>query len=429
MLNQLFKITVCCVFAWSLSSKGEASPIQENLLELPHSSLPPTPSSDLELTHPSSDQASSSSTPFIEESITTEESTDAPSSSSSSNSIKRKIKRVKSVKSSKGYTTKKQAGEKTGEDLLSNPDLSKDMAIEPSSDKARMMAAWAAYLLPTTVKAKSPTLFAPQELLPVHILLALRANEEIKGKNGIRPIIYLPSLKMFIGYKEMLYGKESDLKEALKYHEFQEVRNLTNAILLLCIWTEEDLKKITNQQDMKIAEELITETQKEQWYQTHIKVRRSDTDKRVDPNTLALIKRDEIQNTESNLATYVLMSHDKLFKPEEKTDNSSKKLKKGSNKHKVEETEYYGIQFLLSVTRLKEVVKTSSKRKKSEAKRSESINVKDTSIASPSTPISAPEESQPIMNSQSKDVSSRRSDSESNELMTKPTSSSMEKGE
>lgn len=420
----MLKIAVCCIFACSLSHQGKTSDGEhaEDLSPRPSSVTP----LDLDLAQCALDQASSSSTALTDPSITTEEPT---------NTALPKAGKRRTVTRSKSTGSKtKSSGVKKEEEkkLLTTPKLSADMKVEPSSDRARMLANFAFYLAPTIKTAKSPVLFSPNELPSIYILLALRAGE-IKGPNDTHSMIYVPPIEMFIGFRGMLYGKESDLKNSLKFNNFLSMKNFENALRLLCITTETDLEKILNQKDMEMAEDLTGETQKELSFETHhLKVIRSDTDKRPDQDTLASLQKEKsLKNTESNLATYVLMTHAGIFIPEPETEGSSSKVKKEKKKSATkEEKNPNGVQFLLSVTRLTKDKEhdsfaspksSTSKSKKSDPttprKRAKSkganANAASSSVPSPS---------------QSEEVSQNQ-ESESNEKVTELSSQPIEKGE
>ncbi|AIL13238.1 hypothetical protein IM40_06605 [Candidatus Paracaedimonas acanthamoebae] len=375
MLNKMLKIMACCVFACSLSHEGKASLVEnEEILSDVESPRPTSaPLSDIELAQSSSDQASPSSTAPTDTSITTEE----PTSTALPKAGKRRTvlqRNSTSSSKSKGSELKQKEEEKKIEEVKPVANLSADMTVESSSPQANMFAAWASYLLPTIKPVKSPTLFAPDEFPAVYILLAMRADE-IKGPNDTHSMIYIPPVDMFIGFRGMLYGKENDLKKALKFDDFIKMQNLENALRLLCITTEEDLEKILNQKDMEMAEELLKETQKELSLQTHhLKVKRSDTDKRPDQSTLARLQKEKtLKHTESNLASYMLNYTDgKLFIPEQKTEaTSSKSKKEKKKKESIEEEEPKGIQFLVSVTRkIKDKEKDSSSTSKASTSKS-----------------------------------------------------------
>ncbi|MBN9413214.1 MAG: hypothetical protein J0H12_04745 [Candidatus Paracaedimonas acanthamoebae] len=411
MFDKMLKIAVCCLFTLSVSYNGNASPVEPDELVLNDSGSPhPTlmPPLDLEQLQFSPDQAPSP-LPTPTESIETgEESADFPSPKPEK---KRTLVKKQSTKSSKKITPRKEE----------EPNLSKDMKVEPASDSANILDSFSGfYLRPRAVAKNSEALlFAPEELLPVHILLALRADEMTKP-NEIHPIVYIPSLNMFIGFKGMLYGLKDELKKALKYDEFIQMKNLENALHLLCVRTEEDLKKLRNKNDMKVAEILISETQKQQWYETRKKVKRDDREERRDPNTLATMQKDQIKGTVANIATYKIMfqeKHDeKLFVPEppskDKKKKKSSKDKKKEKSSEIGEENPLGLQFNLSVTKEEEQKASSSStpgRKGSDAKtpikRTKSIKKGDSQIATSSAPTQIEADlQQPITNASTGEI-------------------------
>lgn len=400
MLNQFFKITLCCVFAWSLSSKGQASPTplheEENPFTLPLSSF-----------------ALSSEDPLSAESIET------PSSSSPSSSTKRKVKRVKSSKS------------KDTAQVNTSPPLSQNMQVDSAPPLATLFSMLTADSKPKVMPATSQNAFAPEELLPVHLILALLANETKITTKCPHPIVYLPDCDFFIGFKDMIYGKKDDFKKALSYDTFKQMPNILNALELLCVGSEEDFEKIYNLDNIQMAKELLTESQDHQWYQTHIKAMLGGADLRLDPNTLGYLQGQE--STKSNFATYALYSHGRLFEPERASEKTSKKLKKDKKKIPEELPQISGIQVSLSVSKVVPLKKTKRKgsNPSTPRKRSGSKNTKDIVLSSSSITPSSPRESSPLTNSHShiEENSSIKQGPEDNELMTKPTPSSMEQEE
>lgn len=408
----MLKIVAYCIFACSLSYNGNTSnpEVEESLPPLPS----PVPSLDLDSAHDSSDQASSASVP-TDTNIIAEEPTDI---SLPTTPKKRGVLRRKS-------TTSKPKGrevEKKTEEGKPVANLSDKMQVELPSPDASKFAAFAHYLLPEIKKAKSKTFFAPEELLPVHILLALLADE-IKVSDKTHSIVYIPSEKIFIGFMGMLYGKESTLKSSLLFEEFKGMKNVINSLSLLCISTKQDLKKISNKKDMETGEELIRETTKQQWYEARTRVKRTDAEKRPEESTLARFRAQEIQNTESNLATY------KLIVPQPKIDDPLPKSKKKSPSKETQQAQE--IHFLLSVTKIIEEEKDASSTSKASTshsnksgsttprKRAKSKGANANAASSSASSLSQVEED-------SKNLENKL---ESGEEPTEPSAQSLEKGQ
>ncbi len=361
MLSKKIKIAASCVLACSLSYLGKASDpiIDQDDLESASSSVAQPAVTDASLVQQVSEETASS---II--------STDTSASSETAG----KRKKVSRNRSSSANKTA----------------LSKGMQIELSDGKAALFSnltyATKAKIQPST----SENLFAPKELLPIHLLLALLVDE-IKTEMNIHSIVYIPEINMYLGFKHMQKSKIEDLKKALKFDKFREMRNVKNAITLLSVSKKEDLEKLSIPEDMEMAKQLISEAQAEQWYQTHIKLIRGIADKRMDPNTLGVVLKGQEQ-TQSNLAPYLLYASGEVLQPEPTIDDSSQKSKKDKKKTKHEvQPEKKWIEVMLSVTKIKEQPRKPLKREKSTASRKRSgsngaIAASSSTIQSPSSP-------------------------------------------
>ena len=429
MLNKMLKIVACCIFACSLSYNGNTSNPEgeESLPPLPS----PIPLLDLDLPHPSLDQASSAPAQ-TEISVTAEE----PTSPSSATSEKRKVKRVKSVGPKDNSVSPSSSSEKrkvkrttsTGPNdsvVSSSPDKSKNVTIHQALPIAELFSNLTYDTKPRVIPSKSKNLFAPKELLPVHLLLALLAHEtKVSRGNFPHPIVYLPDCGFYIGYKDMIYSTLNQLKEALKFKSFENNPNLITALELLCICGEEDFKKILNEQDMEVAKSLIQETQTDQWYQTHVKAILSDANERHDANTVGCSQGQE--NTKSNSTSYALYYHGKLLEPTPVTDDTSKKSKKSKkDKKKIqsdEKQEPNGIQVSLSVTKFIPTKKASNSKNNESSSTTTKKRAKSKGANPNAASSSAPSPSQIEEDSQSHGA-------ENDEKVTEPSLQPQKKGE
>lgn len=135
-------------------------------------------------------------------------------------------------------------------------------------------------LIPTKrpqVKEETPLLqnkdiFAPQELFPIHLLLALAAGtrQEVKQdpitkkESSVtkRNKVYIPDLRMFLGYKIMQAGKLEDLKEKLLFKSFSQNNDFQTVLKLISIKGKEDFSKITTAFMQKATGEILSLTKK-----------------------------------------------------------------------------------------------------------------------------------------------------------------------
>jgi hypothetical protein len=393
MLEKMLKIAVCCILACSFSHEGKASDAgKEEIvsgLGSPRSSSPQSLENDDSFTQQVL-EATSSSSPSL-----------ADTSVSSQNAGKRK-----KVLRSKSTGSRSKTGKIERKEEEKQPPLSQGMNVELSEGVASLFSRLTHNTKPKVTPSTSENLFAPKELLPIHLLLALLVDE-IKTEMNIHSIVYIPEINMYLGFKHMQQSKLEDLKKALKFDRFKTMKNVINAVKLLCVRQEQDLEKLSIPEDMEMAKELISETQEEQWYQTQVKVMRGIPDKRLDPNTLGIIIGQEA--TLSNFAPYALYANGQLVQPEPEANDPFQKLKKDKKKKSKSEPEIETkwIEVMLSVTKVKEQPKTKTlKRQKSGKSTPRNRSSSQSASAASSSAIATPsspriEETKPLENSAS----------------------------
>ncbi|AIL12447.1 hypothetical protein IM40_01170 [Candidatus Paracaedimonas acanthamoebae] len=137
--------------------------------------------------------------------------------------------------------------------------------------------------------------FAPKELYPTHILLALAAGttqgieqNPITGKDQIvvkYNKVYIPELKMFLGFKIMEAGKLEDLKSKLLFDNFAQSEKVKTLLKLICIKGKGDFSKIIPT-FMQKAQDDIQSLTHEHFHKSRIRIKRDEVEKRPEGNTL-----------------------------------------------------------------------------------------------------------------------------------------------
>ncbi|OJX10216.1 MAG: hypothetical protein BGO77_07330 [Caedibacter sp. 37-49] len=393
MLSKTIKIAASIVLACSISYLGKASDsiIEQDVSPSPSSSTTQPSITDESLVQKASEGISSSSV-----------STDA-SDSPKSPSTRKKVLRRKSTGSKSSKVEKTEAASEAPK----KTPLSQGMQIDLLDGKSILISRLTMPELETA--PLSQNFLAPQQIHPAHLVLALVVSkidpfkEASTLSNTPHPVVYIPELKMFLGFKSMQSGTLAELATILNYNEFKDAPNIKNAETLLCISTTEDLEKTSTPVDMETAKDLITETQYKLWLDTGVTIKLEDSEKRPEKSTIATQCN---VRTDSNLATYVLYHKRKLFdanqedfqakvlqtktgkleqKDKKKTTSKSSKSKAASS-----ESEPKLLKVLLSVTKIKEQPR-SLKREKSTTSRKRSVSkgtssTSSSAVESPTSP-------------------------------------------
>ena len=142
--------------------------------------------------------------------------------------------------------------------------------------------------------SKAKDIIAPRELYPLHILLALAAgNRKETRPNPITGTeeqvikynkVYIPEIKMVVGFKIMEAGTLDLLKSKLLFDNFSQDESTKILLDLLCIQGN-DLSRITPTVKQK-AELNIKSLTQQHWYESGIRIKRVDVEKRPGGNTL-----------------------------------------------------------------------------------------------------------------------------------------------
>lgn len=142
---------------------------------------------------------------------------------------------------------------------------------------------------------KAKDIIAPKELYPIHILLAIAAGtrqEQVEDLITKKPKIvtkqnkvYIPEIRMFLGFKIMEVGTLDLLKSKLLFDNFSQSEDVQKLLKLICIKGEDDFSKITTA-FMQKADGDIQSLTHQHFYKSGIRVKRADVEKRPEGNTL-----------------------------------------------------------------------------------------------------------------------------------------------
>ena len=141
----------------------------------------------------------------------------------------------------------------------------------------------------------SKTLFAPKQLSPFYIMLAIAAGTRLeekvhdmtKQKDLVKKQnkIYIPELDQIAGYKMMQAGTLDTLKTNLFYDDFSELVDIQNLLKLIRITGVDSMDNIKMEVFMDKAKTLIKKLEPEYLKKIKITTRFDEIDKRED-NTL-----------------------------------------------------------------------------------------------------------------------------------------------
>ncbi len=209
----------------------------------------------------------------------------APKSTASSSS---------SSKVNKSSGRKDKQKQESGEEIADRETSSKKAIPKKTKEKVSSVDTFYASL-GIKMPQVSKTLFAPKQLSPFYIMLALAAGTRLeekvhditKQKESVKKQnkIYIPELDQIAGYKMMQTGTLETLKTNLFYDDFSELADVTNLLKLIRITGIDSIENIKMEVFMDKAKALIKKLEPEYLKKTKITTQFGEIDKRED-NTL-----------------------------------------------------------------------------------------------------------------------------------------------
>lgn len=271
-----------------------------------------------------SDSPSNSNAPRRREITTLDVATFMPSTTGKKDITTPETEKVASKKSSK-EKTKKVKEPKTPKESKKTKKLETSPQASPSKERIGknyspaqlwdLVPPKRPQIIEETALLKAKDIIAPRELYPLHVLLALAAGNRKETRSN--PItgteeqvikhnkVFIPEINMVVGFKIMEAGTLDLLKSKLLFDNFSQDESTKILLELLCIQGN-DLSRITPTVKQKAALNIKSLTQ-QHWYESGIRIKRVDVEKRPEGNTLG-------ENFRSNYGIYEFFKDGQLIK-------------------------------------------------------------------------------------------------------------------